>query len=207
MHTAPLEQRLWAHNATPPPSIPKIWGFHVRDYEECRLLECVAVWFLWESTIRRNLSPPSSGRKKSAFLALWFFSPWWWRRHDPSKHLFSEEQHGNISQKTAFCSHQYDRWDLPDWRLAVLTGFDSSRIEQILLLVMSKMSVRPTHLPYAISSISSVPTRRVAGAWNYVPHDLSTLSRLLVRKLEGKRRMWMDNIKMDLLEIGLNVVD
>jgi hypothetical protein len=37
--------------------------------------------------------------------------------------------------------------------------------------------------------------------------------RLLVRKLEGKRplvsprRRWIDNIKMDLLEIGLSVVD
>jgi hypothetical protein len=39
------------------------------------------------------------------------------------------------------------------------------------------------------------------------------LYRLLVRKPEGKRplgrprRRWIDNIKMDLLEIGLNVVD
>jgi hypothetical protein len=37
--------------------------------------------------------------------------------------------------------------------------------------------------------------------------------RLLVRKPEGKRplgrprRRWIDNIKMDLLEIGVNVVD
>jgi hypothetical protein len=37
--------------------------------------------------------------------------------------------------------------------------------------------------------------------------------RLLVGKLEGKRplgrprRRWMDNIKMDIVEIGLNVVD
>jgi hypothetical protein len=37
--------------------------------------------------------------------------------------------------------------------------------------------------------------------------------RLLVGKLEGKRplgrprRRWIDNIKMDLLEIGLNIVD
>jgi hypothetical protein len=37
--------------------------------------------------------------------------------------------------------------------------------------------------------------------------------RLLVRKPEGKRplgrprRRWIDNIKLDLLEIGLNVVD
>jgi hypothetical protein len=41
----------------------------------------------------------------------------------------------------------------------------------------------------------------------------SNVYRLLVRKPEGKRplgrprRRWMDNIKMDLLEIGLNVVD
>jgi hypothetical protein len=39
------------------------------------------------------------------------------------------------------------------------------------------------------------------------------LYRLLVRKPEGKRplgrprRSWINNIKMDLLEIGLNVVD
>jgi hypothetical protein len=39
------------------------------------------------------------------------------------------------------------------------------------------------------------------------------LYRLLIRKPEGKRplgrprRKWIDNIKMDLLEIGLNVVD
>jgi hypothetical protein len=39
------------------------------------------------------------------------------------------------------------------------------------------------------------------------------LYKLLVGKLDGKRppgrprRSWMDNIKMDLLEIGLNVVD
>jgi hypothetical protein len=39
------------------------------------------------------------------------------------------------------------------------------------------------------------------------------MHRLLVGKPEGKRqlgrprRRWMDNIKMDLLEIGLNVVD
>jgi hypothetical protein len=30
-------------------------------YEECRLLECIAVWILSESTFRENLSPPSSG--------------------------------------------------------------------------------------------------------------------------------------------------
>jgi hypothetical protein len=40
-----------------------------------------------------------------------------------------------------------------------------------------------------------------------------TVCRLLVGKPEGKRplerprRRWMDNINMDLLEIGLNVVD
>jgi hypothetical protein len=43
--------------------------------------------------------------------------------------------------------------------------------------------------------------------------EKKNMYRLLVGKAEGKRplgrprRRWMDNIKMDLLEIGLNVVD
>jgi hypothetical protein len=43
--------------------------------------------------------------------------------------------------------------------------------------------------------------------------DKRNVYRLLVGKPEGKgplggrRRRWIDNIKMDLLEIGLNVVD
>jgi hypothetical protein len=43
--------------------------------------------------------------------------------------------------------------------------------------------------------------------------EKTNMYRLLVGKLEGKRplgrprRRWIDNIKMDLLEIGLNVVD
>jgi hypothetical protein len=43
--------------------------------------------------------------------------------------------------------------------------------------------------------------------------EKTNVCRLLVGKPEGKRplgrqrRMWMDNIKKDLLEIGLNVVD
>jgi hypothetical protein len=43
--------------------------------------------------------------------------------------------------------------------------------------------------------------------------DKRNVYRLLVGKSEGKRplgrprRRWIDNIKMDLLEIGLNVVD
>jgi hypothetical protein len=43
--------------------------------------------------------------------------------------------------------------------------------------------------------------------------DKRNVYRLLVRKPEGKRplgrprRRWIDNMKMDLLEIGLNVVD
>jgi hypothetical protein len=43
--------------------------------------------------------------------------------------------------------------------------------------------------------------------------EKSNMYRLLVRKPEGKRplgrlrRRWIDNIKMDLLEIGLGVVD
>jgi hypothetical protein len=43
--------------------------------------------------------------------------------------------------------------------------------------------------------------------------EMRNVSRLLVGKPEGKRPLgrprhrWMDKIKMDLLEIGLNVVD
>jgi hypothetical protein len=43
--------------------------------------------------------------------------------------------------------------------------------------------------------------------------DMRYMYRLLVRKPEGKRPLgrprhrWIDNIKMDLLEIGVNVVD
>jgi hypothetical protein len=43
--------------------------------------------------------------------------------------------------------------------------------------------------------------------------EKTNLCRLLVEKPEGKRPLgrprhrWIDNIKMDLLEIGLNVVD
>jgi hypothetical protein len=44
----------------------KIWGFHGSDYEECRLLICYAVWLLYESTFRRNVSPPSSRWQESA---------------------------------------------------------------------------------------------------------------------------------------------
>jgi hypothetical protein len=40
----------------------KIWGFHGGDWEELCLLECYAVWLLYETTFRRNLAPPSSGQ-------------------------------------------------------------------------------------------------------------------------------------------------
>jgi hypothetical protein len=50
------------------------------------------------------------------------------------------------------------------------------------------------------------------GKYN-ITHALRSNSRLLGGKPEGKRplgrprRRWIDNIKMDLLEIGVNVVD
>jgi hypothetical protein len=49
--------------------------------------------------------------------------------------------------------------------------------------------------------------------WVHDVKDQMNVYRLLVRKPEGKRplgrprRRWIDNIKMDLLEIGLSVVD
>jgi hypothetical protein len=39
----------------------KIWNSHGGDYEECRFLGCFTVRFLQETTLRRNVSPPSSG--------------------------------------------------------------------------------------------------------------------------------------------------
>jgi hypothetical protein len=33
--------------------------------EECRLLECYAVWLMEEPTFRKNLAPPSSGGQES----------------------------------------------------------------------------------------------------------------------------------------------
>jgi hypothetical protein len=59
-------------------------------------------------------------------------------------------------------------------------------------------------LRYPISASDCKQTRKDKVALVY---------RLLVRKPEGKRplgrpkRRWIDNIKMDLLEIGVNVVD
>jgi hypothetical protein len=44
----------------------KIWVFHGGDYEERRLLGCDAVWDFFEQIFRRDVSPPSWGRKESA---------------------------------------------------------------------------------------------------------------------------------------------
>jgi hypothetical protein len=64
------------------------------------------------------------------------------------------------------------------------------------------------------SIIRIIKSRRMRGA-GYVAQmgEKRNVYRLLVGKPEGKkplgrpRRRWMDNIKVDLLEIGLNVVD
>jgi hypothetical protein len=49
------------------------------------------------------------------------------------------------------------------------------------------------------------------GTWNvrilYRAGSLMTVSRKLKRPLGRPRRRWIDNIKMDLLEVGVNVVD
>jgi hypothetical protein len=37
------------------PLLSKNWGFRVRDYEECRLVESDAVRILWEPTFRTTL--------------------------------------------------------------------------------------------------------------------------------------------------------
>jgi hypothetical protein len=76
-----------------------VWGFHGGDYEEFRLLRCGTVWVL-EPTVRRIMSPPSSGSKavsrsyhcRSRCLLLvtllevrGFFPPWRWIQHAPPK--------------------------------------------------------------------------------------------------------------------------
>jgi hypothetical protein len=64
------------------------------------------------------------------------------------------------------------------------------------------------------SIIRIIKWRRVRWAWHVARMgEKRNVYRLLVGKPEGKRplgsprRRWMDNIKMDLLEIGVNVVD
>jgi hypothetical protein len=64
------------------------------------------------------------------------------------------------------------------------------------------------------SIIRIIKSRRMRWAWHVARMgEKSNVYRLLVGKPEGKRPLgrpgsrWMDNIKMDLLEIGLNVVD
>jgi hypothetical protein len=64
------------------------------------------------------------------------------------------------------------------------------------------------------SIIRIIKSRRMRWAENVARiGQMSNVYRLLVRKPEGKRplgrlrRRWVDNIKMDLLEIGLSVVD
>jgi hypothetical protein len=41
----------------------KIQVFHGGNYEECRLLRCYSMWFLWEPKFRKNVWPPSSAWK------------------------------------------------------------------------------------------------------------------------------------------------
>jgi hypothetical protein len=64
------------------------------------------------------------------------------------------------------------------------------------------------------SIIRVIKSRRMTWAGHVVRMgEKRNVYRLLIRKPEGKRplgrprRRWMDNIKMDLLEIRLNVVD
>jgi hypothetical protein len=64
------------------------------------------------------------------------------------------------------------------------------------------------------SIIRIIKSRRIRWAGHVARMRVKRkVQRVLLGKLEGKRplerpiRKWMDNIKMDLLEIGLNVVD
>jgi hypothetical protein len=71
------------------------------------------------------------------------------------------------------------------------------------------------HNLYSASSINRIIKSRRMRLAGHVARigEKRNMYRLLVGKPEGKRplgrqrRRWMDNIKIDLLEIGLNVVD
>jgi hypothetical protein len=78
-----------------------------------------------------------------------------------------------------------------------------------------KLHNEDLHNLYSSPSIIGIIKSRKMGLVGHVARmgEKRNVYRLLVGKPEGKRplgrarRKWMDNIKMDLLEIGLNVVD
>jgi hypothetical protein len=70
------------------------------------------------------------------------------------------------------------------------------------------------NLYFSPSIIRIIKSRRLRWAGHVARMgEKRNVYRLLVGKAEGKRplgrprRMWIDNIKMDLLEVGVNVVD
>jgi hypothetical protein len=78
-----------------------------------------------------------------------------------------------------------------------------------------KLHNEELHNLYSSPSIIRIIKSRRMGWAGHVARmgEKRNVNRLLVRKPEGKkplgrpRRRWMDNIKMDLLEIGVNVGD
>jgi hypothetical protein len=82
-------------------------------------------------------------------------------------------------------------------------------ISYLPLVLFSNKSWTPENKPNKINTVY------FKSYWGYVARmgEKRNVYRLLVGKQEGKgplgrpRRRWIDNIKMDLLEIGLNVVD
>jgi hypothetical protein len=94
----------------------QIWGLNCSDCEECRRLECDAVWFLLDRLFGGTYRFRHQGGKMNE---LWttlellvvvdivpslmiFFSPWWCRRYVPQKLRLLQETHSVTSQKTAF---------------------------------------------------------------------------------------------------------
>jgi hypothetical protein len=79
---------------------------------------------------------------------------------------------------------------------------------------LRKLHNEELHNLYSLPSIIRIiKSRRMRWAGHVAQMGKRNVYRLLVGKPEGKRplgrprRRWMDNIKMGLLEIGLNVVD
>jgi hypothetical protein len=79
---------------------------------------------------------------------------------------------------------------------------------------MNLIAVMELHNLYSSPSIIRIiKLRRMRWAGHVAQMGKRNIYRLLVGKPEGKRslgrprRRWMDNVQMDLLEVGLNVVD
>jgi hypothetical protein len=147
--------------------LSKIWGFHGGDYEEWRLLGCYALWLMYETTFRRNLSPTLSGCRR-----------------------FLQKPHGVTSQKTPFfglsllifcpdyCQSKLMKWDRSWNQRTNLLEVLICRPEMNWKLVSSELSVGqtgcclhfgPTCLDYVRFEVFTAVTMKNDVFWDVPP--------------------------------------